>query len=201
MSKSKGNVVDPIVLAAEYGLDPVRYFLLREVQFGQDGNFSLANFRQRYNTDLANDIGNLLNRSLTMCQKYFDGKIPEVTRTLTAEDQKLIELKDALPEKIDKALSKLQFSQALEFIWEIINKANKYIEVRAPWTLAKEGKTEELANVIYILLESQRICAKFVAPFMPDTAAKILAQLNCQGEKLKIGTIINKPEPLFPRLQ
>lgn len=202
MSKSLGNVIDPIKLADEYGVDPVRYFLLREIPFGQDGNFSIDNFRSRYNTDLANDFGNLLNRTLNMCHKYFAGIVPQPGAPVDDHDKELAALKEDLFNKTAKAFAELSFTTVLDSIWEVIKRSNKYIEIKAPWTLAKENKQEELSAVIYLLLESLRLCAVAVAPFMPATAEKMLVQLNAEKEKsLLPGNSIGQPEPLFPRLE
>lgn len=192
MSKSLGNVVDPLKLAEDFGVDATRYFLLREVPFGSDGDFSLQHFKQRFNTDLANDIGNLFSRSLNMCDKYFQAVQPALVVTaLTDKDKELLALVKNLPEKVDKAMRSLAFSVALDHIWQVISTANKYIEVSAPWALAKENKTEQLANVIHILVEVLKSLAIFVAPFMPETAEKMKQQL----------VTLKKGEPLFPRLE
>lgn len=202
MSKSLGNVVDPLQLATEYGVDPVRYFLLREVPFGQDGNFSLDNFRARYNTDLANDFGNLLNRTLNMCHKYFAGVVPEPGPAIGDADKELFFLKEELFKKVDQAFSELSFAGVLDSIWEVVKKANKYIEIKAPWILAKENKKVELAAVIYLLLESIRCCVVAVTPFMPEAAKKMLEQLNAkETAPLLPGISIGQPQPIFPRLE
>lgn len=192
MSKSLGNVVDPLKLADEFGVDATRYFLLREVPFGNDGDFSLQHFKQRFNTDLANDIGNLFSRALNMCDKYFQSVQPALTSAaLTERDKELLALVENLPGQVSSAMSSLAFSVALDHIWQVISTANKYIEVSAPWTLAKENKTEQLANVIHILVEVLKSLAVFVAPFMPETAEKMQQQLQ----------LLKKGEPLFPRLE
>ena len=203
MSKSTGNVVDPLALAAEFGVDATRYFLLREVPFGSDGDFAIKNFKLRFNNDLANDLGNLLNRSLSMLNKYFEGVVPEIKPDVVSENGRRLEgLYTNLPELVDKHMDNLGFSVALEKIWEVIGFANKFIELSAPWTLAKEEKTAELGAVMYLLLEAQRVCATLLEPFMPETADKILAQLNAEiGCSLKAGVQTNKGEPLFPRLE
>lgn len=192
MSKSLGNVVDPLKLAEEFGVDATRYFLLREVPFGNDGDFSLQHFKQRFNTDLANDIGNLFSRALNMCDKYFQAVQPAlVPEALADKDKELLNMVQALAGQVDKAMYALAFSVALDHIWAVISTANKYIEVSAPWTLAKENKTAELANAIHVLVEVLKTLTVFVAPFMPVTAEKMTAQV----------ALLKKGEPLFPRLE
>jgi methionyl-tRNA synthetase len=208
MSKTTGNVVDPIALGKEFGVDAVRYFILREVPFGVDGDFSRANLIHRFNADLANDIGNLLHRSLTMCEKYFDGVVPEVMDPqfddLSRELWKAIE---ELPHKIDDCMHRLAFSDALSGIWKLINVGNNYIEKEAPWTKNKEGKVEELKTVIHNTVAILDTVAFFVSPFMPQTAQNMRIQLNLPQKSLdqvgrKIaGTQVKKGEPLFPRLE
>jgi methionyl-tRNA synthetase len=216
MSKSRGNVVDPFDMIARYGIDAYRYFLLREVQFGLDGAFSEEAFVTRYNSDLANDIGNLLNRSLTMVEKYFGGKVPEGGQGPGARVQKGEELKtkaSALAGELEKSVPNFDFMTALTKIWEVINIANKYIEDSKPWTLSKEGKTEELKTVIYDLTEALRIVSVAVYPFMPSAARNIHKQLGLGDDPrtmtlksirswggIKPGTRTEKPTPLFPRI-
>jgi methionyl-tRNA synthetase len=218
MSKSKGNVIDPMDMIARYGVDPYRYFLMREVTFGLDGAFSEEALIARYNSDLANDLGNLLNRTLTMAEKYFEGKVPAVDKTGSVKPETAARLKEkavALGGELEKSIPNFDFITALENIWELINIANKSIENAKPWVLAKEGRADELAEVIYSLLEALRITAVSVSPFMPETAKNIVEQLGFgRGTldtasiadieawgKLKSGQPLNKTRPLFPRIE
>lgn len=206
MSKSKGNVVDPLALSSEFGVDAVRYFLMREVSFGDDGNFSMQSFINRFNADLANDLGNLLSRSLSMVDKYFKGEIPKIKGTgIDDLSKELVELTEKVPAEVDKCMDRLAFSDALTEIWKVVNKANTYIEKEAPWKVSKAGDTEKLKVIMYNLCEVLKVSAILVSPFMPTTADKMWQQLGLKGKlalKAKIaGVKVAKGDPLFPRIQ
>ncbi len=178
MSKSKGNVVDPVTLAERYGVDPLRYYLLREIAFGSDGVFSNENLINRINSDLANDLGNLVSRTVAMVQKYFDGTLP-AQREQGEFDDDLRAVCAKSKEEAEKYLDNLYFSESLSAIWRFISRTNKYIDETAPWALAKdEGSRARLAGVMYNLCESIRIISVFIAPFMPETSVKIREQLG-----------------------
>jgi len=217
MSKSRGNIVDPRVFIDAYGTDAFRYFLLREVTFGLDGTFGEDAFISRFNSDLANDLGNLVNRTLTMVDKYFSGSIPQVTEV---NDPVLKELNSkiknnvlSLFKKIEIKMAVLDFSSALSEIWDIINQANKYIEESKPWERAKKGSQEDIRSIMRTLLEALRIIAISIYPFMPASSNKIYKQLGYQvnvnlveqedvqgWDRLKAGTSVYKDKPLFPRI-
>jgi len=197
MSKSKGNVVDPIEMVNKYGIDVYRYFLLRDVPFGLDGNFSEEAIIKRFNGDLANDLGNLVFRTLTMVEKYFEGNIPILDINKIRYDGQGEKIKEKtlvlLSREIDTSLTNdFDFSASLEKIWELINMANKYIEETKPWNLVKEEKAEELQAFIRLLVEVIREVAVQIYPFMPSTAEAIQEQLG--KDKIKKGN------PLFPRI-
>ncbi|NLV61918.1 MAG: methionine--tRNA ligase, partial [Clostridiaceae bacterium] len=185
MSKSKGNVIDPVILIEKYGLDAIRYFLLREVPFGSDGVFSNEALIQRINSDLANDLGNLISRTVAMIQKYFSGKLPE-EKLAGDHDDDLISVVTSTPRKVEELLDQLQFSTALSEIWKAVSRTNKYIDETMPWILAKdEDKKPRLAQVLYNLVESIRIISILIQPFMPETPHKIWEQTgiceNCRS--------------------
>lgn len=212
MSKSKGNVVDPVVLVEKYGLDAIRYFLLREVPFGSDGVFSNEALINRINSDLANDLGNLVSRTVAMIDKYFGGVMPE-NRQEGDIDEDLKKLVMETPPKIEQLLDKLQFSTALTEIWKVISRTNKYIDETMPWALAKDEESKpRLAAVMYNLAESLRIISILLQPFMPKTPEKIWKQLglinpdDISWESTKnwgvypAGTKVEKGDIIFPRI-
>ena len=210
MSKSLQNVVEPNMLIDKYGVDVVRYFLLREVPFGLDGDFSHAALIQRLNFDLANDLGNLLSRSTAMAVKYFDGLLPAAGELLES-DLALKKKTEDMVSNVASCMDDLAFSKALQAIWEVVSAGNKYIDETAPWTLAKDpGNKGRLATVMYCLLESQRIVHCILSAFMPATAEKALCSLGWNNEidqeglawgGLQAGTTIIKAEALFPRYE
>jgi len=195
MSKSRGNVVNPIEMVEKYGIDVYRYFLLRDVPFGLDGNFSEEAIIKRFNSDLANDLGNLVYRTLTMAEKYFSGKIPaKLTYTGRALEieEKIKGLGAVISANPGLKGPDYNFSGPLASIWEVINLANKYVEEAKPWNLAKENRTTELEAFIRILVDVIRATAAQINPFMPETAESITVQLGQDK--------INKGKPLFPRI-
>ncbi|MFC4651569.1 methionine--tRNA ligase [Lactococcus nasutitermitis] len=210
MSKSKGNVVYSDMLVERYGLDPVRYYLLRAISFGADGIFTPEDFVDRINYDLANDLGNLLNRTVAMINKYNAGKI-ENTGVATEFDTDLENLAAKVTANYHTAMDKFEFNVALAEIWTLISRTNKYIDETAPWVLAKsDDDKEKLNNVLYHLAESLRVIASFLQPFMHGTSEKIFAQLGLSEtqfalENLTFGyaytaPVVAKGEPIFPRL-
>lgn len=214
MSKSKGNVVDPVKLMDRYGLDALRYYLLREVPFGSDGVFTPEGFVERTNYDLANDLGNLLNRTIAMIVKYFDGKIPAFKAAETDVDQALEQFAGETIAKVEDAMEGMQFSVALSSLWKLISRTNKYIDETEPWKLARdEANKERLGNVMAHLAESLRKTAVMLQPFLPNAPAEIFRQLNITDDSLmqwdsvyedgqiKSGTMVEKGEPIFPRLE
>ena len=177
ISKSLGNYKDPREYINTYGVDAIRYYLLREVPFGSDGQFSEELLISRYNTDLANTVGNLVNRTLSMLTKYFDGVISKGTKT-TEYDEDLINLVKSTKDKVENYMNSLEIPESLDTIFEIFRRANKYIDETTPWILAKEERFEELKTVLYNLLESIRIGAILLSPYLPNTSKEILRQIN-----------------------
>ena len=211
ISKSKGNVIDPVILSGKYGVDALRYYVLREMPYGSDSEFSNEALISRINSDLANDLGNLVSRTAAMLDKYFGGTLPE-TQEEGDFDESLIALAKTAAEKTEKALESYNFASALSEIWSLVSRTNKYIDETMPWALAKdEGKKARLAKVLYNLSESVRTIAVLLMPFMPETAEKIFAQLGISVSDVKWesamewGTLpktatMTKADALFPRI-
>ncbi len=210
MSKSKGNVVDPYLLAQRYGVDALRFFLLRSFPFGSDGNFSNELLIQTVNTDLANDLGNLVSRTVAMVQKYFGGKLPLVQEEDAEKDDELITMACELCRLYEEKMESYAFQNALAEIFKVISRANKYIDENAPWVLAKdEAKLPRLARVLYNLLETVRICGGMLLPFMPATVEEIMRRIGATDYSWAslafFGTLdrdaeVHGGEPLFPRI-
>ncbi len=208
MSKSLRNVVDPHLLIDLYGADALRYFLLREVSFGFDGDFSHRAMAHRVNGDLANDLGNLFYRSLSMEMKYFKGEIPQPS----GRDQEISSLAEAVVKDVVELMEMQEFKKSLERIWDLVKAINKYIDTKAPWQLAKEKREQELKDTIYTMLEGCRVIALLISPFMPNKAQEMWKQLGMEGSILErsvddtawgglpAGQKVKKGDPLFPRI-
>ena len=213
MSKSLGNVIDPYQVADKYGVDIFRYFLLREIPFGQDGDYSNASLINRINGELANGLGNLVSRTFGMIEKYFDGKIPEHFE-LTEYEKEIENSALETAKKVESEISNIEYSKALTSIWEFISTVNKYVDDTQPWSLAKNEETERLSTVLWVLSESIRIINIMISPFMPDTADKIWDKFNFETDQrksinyddsknwglIKSQTLVNKGENLFNKV-
>ena len=212
MSKSKGNAVYPEMIVKRYGLDALRYYLMRAIPFGSDGIFTPEDFVERVNFDLANDLGNLLNRTVSMINQYQDGQVAPVASEQDEFAKDLIKTANETIAEYQKQMDALHFSQALDSVWKLISRANKYIDETTPWTLNKEGKSEELSKVMTNLAESLRLIAILIAPVMTQSPVKMFEQLgldwkNDDQKKLDFGgfdwniKVTEKPTPIFPRLK
>jgi methionyl-tRNA synthetase len=213
MSKSKGNIIDPVELIEKYGVDALKYFLLREYSFGSDGKYSTEALIKRVNGDLANDLGNLLSRTCGMAEKYFDGAVKAYdTKALSPTGGKELRgLAISTPELVESCMDEFDFSHALEHIWHLIGEANKYIDLNEPWVLATEAAKQPLLEaVLYDLLEVLRIVSVLLTPYMHHSATEIRAQLGITQEITwtdagvfgQIATYqVSKGEALFPRIE
>jgi methionyl-tRNA synthetase len=208
MSKSVGNVVDPFVLAKDYGVDQIRYFLLREVPFGQDGNYSREGIVQRINADLANDLGNLAQRSLSMLAKNCGGKLPKPGK-LSAADEAILLAADQLLARVEEAIDNFAIHRALELVWALVADANRYFAGEEPWA-HKKTNPERMETILYVTAEVTRQIAILVQPVMPKSAEMLLDQLGVPAGardfaslgpegRLEAGTELPPPEPVFPR--
>ena len=209
MSKSRGNVVSPIPLIERYGVDTVRWFLAKEFSFGSDGRFSPELFAERINVDLANNFGNLVNRTTAMINKYFGGKVPALSNP--GEKEKFIEdLTGKTVRKYEALMDDLQPTEAFDEVINLLNATNKYIEESQPWVLSKENRVEELGNVMAVLVNSIITCTKLLSPALVETQDKVFAMFGLSKEQQQYdyvnkfcvyeGNVVSKGEPLFPRL-
>jgi len=214
MSKSKDNIVDPVRMVDRFGVDAYRFFLLRETPFGMDGSFSEAALIARINSDLANDLGNLLHRTLSMIEKYFSGVVPKRKDLKYADKltKVLVDRLNGLESEVVQAMDNIDFGHALASIWKLVNASNKFIEQKSPWKLSRENKIDELRDMLYDLYEVLRIVSILLGPFFPNASEEMLRQLGLEtGKKRSLkdlscararpGTRINKGKPLFPRIE
>ena len=199
MSKSKGNVIYPDDLAEQYGVDAVRYVIFKSLGYGGDAEFTPETFVEKYNSDLCNDLGNLLNRTISMVNKYFDGNISK-SSTANEHDEWIEAIQKHSLVNFHKNVDELHFSNAISELWEIISQSNKYVDLTAPWNLDKEGKTEELQSVLYHLVDNLKVFAYEISALLPDTAEQILKQLGCTSKEQEEYKVIEKGIPLFNRL-
>ena len=212
MSKSKGNVIYPETLIEKYGLDATKYYLLKVLNNGQDGVFTPEDFVEMYNTELCNDLGNLLNRTIGMINKYFGGTLAKKPESLSLLDKELEEYITKQIELVEKEMDEAHVANALEEVWKIISRANKYIDETMPWVLYKEDKKEELNSCLYHLIEVLRKVGIMIKPAMEETSNQIFNQLGIESESLKIWNslkdfsnienlkVLEKGEPIFVRL-
>ena len=207
MSKSKGNILYADDLVKEFGVDAIRYYLLHEIPYSNDGSITYELIIDRINSDLANILGNLVNRTISMCQKYFNGIVYEPT-TYTELDLELRDMVMSLPSKVKVKMDDLRVAEAIDEIFDVLRRCNKYIDETTPWVLAKEQNEERLKTVLYTLLESIRSCAVMLQPFLPDTADEIFKQLNTENRYIDSINFkgmdplikLNEPTPLFLRI-
>ncbi len=208
ISKSVGNVIDPFALVEQYGLDPVRYFLMREMPFGKDGDFSDAAFKHRVNGDLANDLGNLAQRVLSFVQKQVDAKTPECGELFDV-DRALLDMASALPDKLLALADHQEIHKICESIWAVVGEANRYVDAQQPWAL-KKTDTDRMQTVLYVLMETIRRIAIVTQPLMPESCGRMLDYLGVPeglrdfkglDTQLVPGTALPKPEPIFPRIE
>ncbi len=207
MSKSLGNVIDPLVLIEKYGNDQIRYFLLREISFGEDGNFSEVNLIKRLNSDLTNDLGNLVQRVLSMIIKYTDGNVFKREK-IDEDDKDLLNSPENIFEKYTYLMDNFQFNQAIIIIWDIIRKANAYVDLKAPWSLYKKNDKKTLYTVLNVLINTIFKLNILLQPILPFASKKIFRQLNVEevqnfgliNSEVEVGSKINKPEGVFPRI-